>query len=274
MPRINSIPFAAAERSLRAKGLLPTTLSSEELKGIGADIRERAMFSARTDYASHLQTIQDQVDKMIEGKTDPATARQELQDSLDRLDYKPEVGAEGTITDLRSDQRLDLIIKTNREMVQGYGAWEQSQATLDSYPAQELIRAEGRKVPREWYQRWLDAGGELYPGNPEGLPLSEDGQGRCIALVNDPIWSAISEFGLPYPPFDFGSGVDVRPVSLAECLALGILTGDEDTAEPEDRGLNEGLEAAAPVAEGPLRDELLRDLGDDYEFVGDTLTRK
>ena len=216
---------------------------------------------------------------MAAGKINMATARQALQDCLDALGYRPptsedeEEEEDEDITNLRSDQRLDLVVMTNTHLAQSCRAWEQTQQVLDMYPAQELIRAEGRAVPRAWYQRWQDAGGTVYPGAPEGLPLAEDGQGRCIALVNDPIWERISAFNLPYPPFDFGSGIDVRPVSLADCVELGILTGDENTQDPVDYILKDRPELVLPVAEGPLRDALLADLGDNYEFTADGILR-
>lgn len=264
-----SIPFRQAIAARRAKGLLPTSLSSADLDQIGADILERSMFSARTVYASHLQEISDQVSALVDGKTDVATARLALKDSLDSLGYAPSTEDAGTIKDLRSDQRLNLVIKTNTEMAQGYGDWLQGQDSLDAYPAQELIRAEDRKEKRTWIERWRGAGGQVFPGTSPGLPL-EDGfsEGRLIALKNDPIWEQISEFGLPYPPFDYNSGIDVADVSRAEAEEFGLLEPGQEVT-PETRGFNDGLAVASPVAEGPLRDALLSSLGDGYEFTAD-----
>lgn len=259
--------------AMRARGILLTTMSSEELSKIGADILERCMFSARTFYASHTQTIQDEVNKLVAGEIDVATVRQTLQDSLDSLGYRPATPeAVGTITDLRSDQRLNLIIKTNTEMAQGYGDWQQSQDSLDAYPAQELIRAESRDKQREWYDRWTAAGGQVFDGQPEGQAIEDGVSGRMIALINDPIWEAISAFGLPYPPFDFNSGLDVRPVDRQEAQDLGLISPDE-TPAPDDRGFNDGLAVADPVSDGSLREVLLSDLGPGYEFADGVLRK-
>lgn len=209
--------FAEAAQMRAAKSVLPTSLSSAQLAKLRAEFRERSNFSARMENAAYLQYSADRFDALIQGQLDGATVRANLKDVLDFLD----VGAaspdeEDTILDPRSDARLNLRINMEAAATQGYGGWQQGQdpALLDYYPAQELYRAEFRMIPRDWLARWQDAGGELY-------------EGRMIALKNDPIWSAISAFGTPYPPFDYNSGMDVRDVDRLEAMRLGIITRDE-----------------------------------------------
>lgn len=48
-----------------------------------------------------------------------------------------------------------------------------------------------------------------------------------VALKTSPIWVELSRFGYPYPPFDFNSGMWVRPVSDDDCEALGLLADEE-----------------------------------------------
>ena len=48
-----------------------------------------------------------------------------------------------------------------------------------------------------------------------------------IALKDDPVWTGISAFGNPFPPFDFGSGMGVRNISRKEALELGVLTEND-----------------------------------------------
>ena len=69
-----------------------------------------------------------------------------------------------------------------------------------------------------------------------------------IALKSDPIWYDISAFGQPYAPFDFNSGMDLRDVDRDEAVDLGLISED-DTEEPEDRGLNDGLQASLGMAQ-------------------------
>ena len=44
-----------------------------------------------------------------------------------------------------------------------------------------------------------------------------------IALKGDPIWTHISAFHLPFPPFDIDSGMDVDGVPREEAEKLGLI---------------------------------------------------
>jgi hypothetical protein len=241
---------------------LPTSLGTSELARIRTELRERALFSARTTFAEHLQEIRRQVAQTLSGEQDLATAKLRLKESLERLGYRAAEGEAGTLTDLASDRRRDLVIRQNVAMVQGYGQHVQGQtpAFLDAWPAQELVRNLARQEPRDWARRWADAGGRFFAG-------------RMIALKDDPIWERLSRFGTRYPPFDFNSGMGVEDVSRTEAIALGLITRDQ-VVQPDGGGLNDGLEAAPQLTDADLRDEILQDLGPDYEWAGDTLRRK
>lgn len=237
------LPFKEAVQSREVRELLPTEFRTALLSELPAEIRERAFFSAGVTNAEFLQKASDQIDRMLsglkegEGGLERAKARLELKQLLASLDYQPAEGEEGTLTDLSSDDRLNLILDTNLQMAQGYGQWKQGQdpAILDQWPAQELIRVVDSKEKRDWETRWAEAGGLFYGG-------------RMIALKNDEIWVKLSRFGLPYPPFDFNSGMDVSDVDRDEAVALGLI--DRDTqVTPQDRGFNDGLEAALGVGE-------------------------
>ena len=101
---------------------------------------------------------------------------------------------------------------TNLKMKHGYRQFIESQDAdlLDVWPCQELIEVEVCKEPCNWPERWVQAGGKLYAG-------------RMIARKDDPVWFAISRFNLPYPPFDFGSGMGVRDVDHSEAEALDVI---------------------------------------------------
>jgi hypothetical protein len=262
------LPFREALASAAVKTILPTSLKSDDLMAIAVDLRERARFSARTMNAEYLQTIDDVIEKIlhpqtIDGRTvgmDYATGQQELKQALDRLNYQPAPGKAGTIEDLSSSQRLDLVLRTNVEMAHGYGGYVQGmdESALDTFPALELFRMESRKEPRDWPTRWVESGGTIQP------------DGRMIALKTDPIWEAISAFDLPYPPFDFGSGMWVRDIDALETQELGLLAKGE-TQDPKMRDFNEGLQMTPDVRDSGLREELLRDVGDQFHFEGDVL---
>lgn len=251
------VNFTAALESRRIRSILPTTLSSAELAQISEDILERATFSARVSYATILDEIDDLLNQILRGQLDDATARLRLQEKLAEIGYLPAPGEFGKITDIASDQRTNLIIRMNAEMAHGYGTWMQGQSTavLDQWPAQELYRAYHRKIPRNWIARWQQAGGRRFDG-------------KMIALKNTAIWTAISRFGTPYPPFDFNSGMAVRDVSRKTAVSLGLI--DRDTRiEPQTRGFNDDLQFDSSIRSAALR-QALEELG--YRFEGDVLT--
>lgn len=245
------VSFEEALASRRVKALMPTTASSYDLARLAPEIRERAIFSARTASARHLANINATVMRVLDpgyvydprtGEKRPAgpgesvneaRARELLRDSLRSIGYSPDqVGAApGSLRDLGSERRLNLIVDMNVGMARGYGWWAQGQsaAVLDQWPAQELVRVESRVNPRgDWPERWVAAGGRISPG------------GRMVALKNDPVWTNLSRFGLPYPPFDYGSGMGVEDVDRDTAVSLGLI--DEDTQiAPQDRGFNDDL---------------------------------
>ncbi len=109
------------------------------------------------------------------------------------------------------------VIRMNVEFWPGYKKCIQSCDPLafNAFPAQELFRAESRLHTRDWPSRWTDAGDDFYGG------------GRMIALKSDPVWTAISAFDLPYPPYDYGSGMWVRDISREETESFGLIEPGE-----------------------------------------------
>lgn len=220
------IPFAEAIRLLLAKQLLPTSMNTEKLDGISATIRRQSMFSARVGNAAVLQEMSDRIGRIVEQSAgggepgsymDAGKFREEMRAFLDSIGYVPPKPTGNQLvdelTDLTSQRRLDLIVKTNVSMARGYGQHVQSYspAGLDAFPCQELFRLGQRKEPRNWPAIWKEKGGTLYGG-------------RMIAEKGDAIWTDISRFGNPYPPFDFGSGMWVKDVPRAVAVRIGVIS--------------------------------------------------
>lgn len=152
---------------------------------------------------------------MTNGQLDQTDARIQLMDILKRSGCHPlnfDIEPEGPL-DFMSHNYLVAVIGTNIGLLLGYNKCIQSchPLALDAAPAQELFRLEARKMQRDWPARWADAGGEFYDG------------GRMIARKDYPVWSDISAFDRPYPPFDYGSGMWIRDISRYECGRHGIL---------------------------------------------------
>lgn len=257
MPLATSKQFTDALARLARQELLPTSAGTFELSQLPADIRERAMFSARVMDAQFLQRAHDLITRGVgagardaNGNYVPgsgvnmATFRADMKEYLRATDYAPDSGKEGGLQDLSSDRRLNLIYETNVQLAQGYGGHllDSSPAALQAAPAQELYRLEDRRQRRAWGQIWNDAIAELGDTTtaiPADLPYADD---QMFALKNDPVWRQISRFDLPYPPFDFGSGMWVRDVDYATAVELGLLDAGEEPEPGPLQGFNDGLQ--------------------------------
>jgi hypothetical protein len=189
--------------------------------------------------------------EIINGKESENVARRKLGECLDSIGYHAPEGERGKITDLRTDERLNLTIKTAVNLSFGYGRWrsKQVQVLLDEFPCQEFYRAFDREEHREWPQRWRDAGGQFFSGN------GGYSEARMIAVKNERIWEDISAFGEPYPPFDFNSGMSLRDISRAEAIALGLWT-EQDCIHPAQRSFEQGASATALSGSDEFKERL------------------
>jgi hypothetical protein len=272
MPSFSSQPFLEALQRLQEQSLLPTSAGTYDLEQLPADLRERAFFSARVVNADILQQAYELVTRGVGGgardangnyvpgsSVNLATFRLEMKNYLQSISYQPDPDQEGTLKDLSSDKRLEVIFKTNVQMAQGYGAYIQQQdpAALDAWPAQELYRLEDRQEKRPWGQRWNDAIQELGRSNTSAIPVGDPyADSGMFALVNDQIWETISRFGLPYPPFDFGSGMWVRDISRLEAENMGLLAPGDDAPDPVIKPFNEDVQAVVTDLAPALQEAL------------------
>jgi hypothetical protein len=272
------IPFFEALNFARRKEVLPTDLSSADLRQLSGDLRRRSIFAARVSQADHLQSLGSLVEKLAGGLSEPVAGRAEgaepssrmlsipeakaqLAEYLDGIGYEPNADEEGGIKDLRSDSRLQLQVETNLLDTLGFGRWKATQdpVALDVNPAWELVRTINSRVPRDWEERWDAARSD---SSEEGsTPASS---GRMVALKNHPIWQALGDgaggyedtLGNPWPPFAFNSGMNVVDVPRDEAIELGLL-GEDTIVPPDDRALNDGVEVDAA---GRYDDLLMREL--------------
>jgi len=253
------VQFSQAAQARSVQSILPTELSSAQLEEINPAVMERALVSARVHSAEVLQDLDDILSRYLGGEINSATAVAELRQSMRENGLWAAPGDEGTLKDFQGNERLNLIIRMNAGFANSYGDWiyNQQAPVLDEWPAQELFRGVAVKVPRDWVTRWNDA------ADATGTKVA-----GFVALRNTPIWTAISRFGVPYPPYDFNSGMRTRLVDRTRAMSLGLI--DRETRiEPQDRGFNDDLRFTPDVRAAALRQALLEE---GYKFEGDVLT--
>lgn len=92
--------------------------------------------------------------------------------------------------------------------------------------------------------------------------------GRMIARKDDPIWTAISAFGRPYPPFDYNSGMITREIFRGEAERLKVIKRS-DIIKAQNRTLNADAKLTIPDKISPdLRAEVLAAFGDTIITAG------
>ncbi len=238
MPLPDPSSIFDAERMSRVRSPLPTDLSTAELRELGADVLARSVFTARGTSAIFASVLKEVVDELASGRIGETQARAALKECLIALRYTPEGGfpgdegavppaLAGTLLDLSSFRRLDLIVSTQYALMQGAGdQWRgHTPDRLAAFPAWELVRVMDRMAPRDWPSRWVISGGEMTGS-------------RMIALKGDPVWGELGSYenfpdalGVDHPPFAFRSGMGWREIPAAAVDALGIMGPAGETPE-------------------------------------------
>ncbi len=272
----------------RSREVFPTDLGSADIRGLSRELRMRSVFSARTTNAEYLGEVAEVVDDMLSGKINMATGRLRLLRKLKELGYDPETGfpgdmaaippaERGSLQDLSSESRLNLMLETNQRIAANYGRMVAGNTPYarHAYPAWELVRLYVRNVPRGtpeshsagWTARWSDAG--------EAAGWEGAMQDRMIARKDSPVWHMLGAgaggyqdtLDNPFPPFAFNSGMAWRAVGLARCVELGLVAIDEMSAEmqaeltPDEKTANKMFDDLPD----DLQDELRRELDNDRE---------
>ncbi len=244
--------MTAAEMILK-KALVGSDIPSKEWSRVQAGLRERAFFSAHITKLRILEELRKETSNVASGEKSASEVRRDIRKYLEKAGYTPDPGDEGTIKDLFSRARLDVIIKTNVDQARGWAQHLEATTAgaLKAFPAYELVRVEEREQPRDWAAKWAAAGGQFYGS-------------RMIALKTDSIWTRISRFDNPYPPFDYNSGMGVADVSRSECLALGVISEDDEPQTPPPRtSFNNNLSAELPMRDDSNEAKYLKRIFED-----------
>lgn len=279
MPTITTDqPLKKAVDAMSRKTVTPSGMTSAQWELVQAEIRFRAMFSARVEDERILAEMQRRLQARIElaksdGRTmDRGVFIEEMREELRTTGYKrPDGVKRGSLRDLKGSRRLGLIWDMNLSQAQGYARWKADMTPegLENEPCYELIRGMERIEHRPWPVIWSQHGGEFYDGegSNDDYPNSP---GRMMAKKTSGIWRAISRFGTPWTPLDWGSGMVLRGVSREESDAFGITTPDEKL-EPQDEPFNIGLKASVAEIPDAGRARLLDAFQGEVELVEDEL---
>lgn len=249
----------SAIEEFAAKTEIPSWARTADWQRVPAALRRRSFFSAAIEDARALSAERKAVADLLQGARKDGklfrrdTAITELRSLMSQRGL--DTGEGNTLTNPASASRVKLVVDTNRAQALGYARFKRSSSggALLAFPCQELIRVRPSRVQRDWQTRWVASGGQLF-------------NGRMIALKSAPIWVALSRFGTPYPPFDFGSGMGVRDISRREALALGVM--DDKTTQPDPvKDFNADTEADVSSVHPDLLESLTSFFGDAVQIA-------
>ena len=249
------------------KALVGSGLDTSGWSKVQAGLRDRAFFSSQVTEAKIIHAMRQNVAELVSGGKSPSEVRRDLRAYLDSIGYAPAAQDAGTIKDLYTKARLDVMMKTNADQAKGYASHLRATTAgaILAFPAYELVRVERRKLPRDWGARWAAAAQKV---GWEGVARN----GAMIALKTSPIWAALSRFGNPFPPFDFNSGMGVRDVKKSVCREIGLIGKDEQPEIPQPPDFNGNLTAQVPMRNDDPEAKRLKDIfGDQIRFDGNTV---
>lgn len=232
-----STPIQQALKLAKDREVMPTFLGTADLRELEQAMLDRAFWSARTTHAAYLRDLKALVERYVRGEgynNDLAQLRIEARRLLVRYGYTPEIGfpgdealgvppAEpGSLRDLSSERRLNLILDTQSKLMRGLGQKLRGLDRMETAPAWQLVRAEARRAPRDWEERFATAADNI---DNQGVLDA----GQMIALKTSPVWAALGSahlfddaLNVDHPPFAFQSGMGWREVFVADLTALGL----------------------------------------------------
>lgn len=270
------LPLRDAIARLSAKTPVGSILRSAEWETVPLALRERAQFSAGVTSIRLLQSIQDRLlaqiqlqrEKLAAGKQatfDRSSFIDAIRDIARNEGLSPADDTQrGGLQDITSIPRLGLIYDMQRSMAAGFAAWklDQNEGALAIFPAWRFGPSSARVPRTTWEARWREAGSKV--GWRGAL------QSPMVALKTSPIWAALSRFGTPWPPFDWGSTRELEDVDRDEAESLGLLRPGEVPPPTGEADFNQNLQASLSGISPQLRDALQSAFGDQISFDGDT----
>ena len=256
-----------ADRLLQ-KTLVASRIDSKRWEAVRAGLRDRAFFSSRVESLRLLREARARTAALLSSGRRADGALESRASAVRAIREAAEAAGaatgEGGLKDPGSARRAALIVDTNARLAAEHVRWEgdMDYASRLAFPCREFVRAgHSRKPRRDWPERWKAAGGKTYAG-------------RMVAPVDDPVWERLSRFGLPYPPFDYGSRMGVRAVSRADAVEIGAIPPDYSPPEetPPERDFNARLDAGLGFKPSEEERKFLDDaFGDQLKYSGGRL---
>ena len=124
------------------------------------------------------------------------------------------------------------IFKTLTEVTNGAGRFASQSSDpvqVDEFPALELLKVYDRDPPEQpWNARWQAA---CVAADDDKATTVFTKTRRMVALKSSSVWQQLGDgaggyenaLGNPFPPFAYGSGMDVEEVSREDAVELGLL---------------------------------------------------
>ncbi len=273
MQFVKPTKFTEAIKKLGERNVVTSTLDSLAWSAVPTALRERALFSATIENARFLQRAKDALMDWLSGAIETVTlpdgstttalamgSRAQFVRDMSQFAVAEGMGPlrpgdEGTIKDITSQKRLELIFDTQIRMAHDYGNWQQGMDpnVLDEFPAQRFIRVVDVKEERDMHRIFENQ----------------------VALKTDlNFWLRVNEdFGVPWGPWAWGCGHDVEDVDRAEAEALGLI-GPGQAVAPAVKDFNDRLQASATGLDPELEQFLGQAFGDQVEIKDGTISWK
>ena len=253
-----------AEEYFRGKRVLPTELRTKEFERWPLWVKEQSFFMAGVMDVQLAGAFQRAAQAVLDGEMGEAEATRIIREGITASGYQPAPGQKGTIQDLNTIHRQLINLRTNVALANGWANDVKRRKNAKLMPALELVRGRIANEPRIWAQRiWPEAVAA------SGSAAKPD---RMAALIDDPIWLYMSDFGAPYAPLKWGSGMRQVGVFKTQAREWGLLPakGEPPPVKPPE-SLNSTLEVAADQIPPDKRREVLENLNGMGVFVGDKL---
>lgn len=240
-------PIQEAIDKLGSKTPVASKLKTAEWERMPLALRERAQFSAGVESIRVMGAIQDKLMLNLQQRREQLSNGKMAYISRDAfigdirqigLDEGLDTNGGNVLTNIVSAKRLGLIYDMQTESARGYTRHklDNDVDALAVIPAWRFTGSTAKQPRDDWERRWSAAGGST---GWDGALKSE-----MVALKTSPIWAALSRFGTPWPPFDFGSTRELEDVWRDEAESLGLIK-PSDTVEPmAEQDFNDQVEAS------------------------------